>query len=64
MEYERIYSDMEIICGFFRRASNEELIKIFGTENLRAIFKYNKEEEIKNKILDYIRKIYDDAKNE
>jgi hypothetical protein len=62
--YKRKYSDMEIICYFFRESTNQELTDIFGTDRIHAIFTSNTEEDIKNKIFDYMRDIYLRAKND
>ena len=61
LHYEMEYSDFEMVCTFFRKSSNEELIKVFGSDNLHTIFKTKKKEEIENAIFDYIRELYDNA---
>lgn len=51
------------LCAFFRKASNQELHDLFGTEDIYMIFNKFSEEEIYKRITDYMYDIWEAAKD-
>ena len=51
------------LCAFFRKASNQELYNLFGTEDIFKIFDKFSEEEVYKIVSDYMYDIWVAAKD-